>query len=201
MATARRYTATAAGAGVRLTDLRIAPAVPTDERPRPDNSEESAPRPIKAEETSAPAAAAVPHAERQLQLTIDNRTSKIKIIGVGELTGANYFVALLAEIAKQEIVQHLAPEEHRFVKVQQLSKQLEMADGSVYRRVSECRKAFADMAAAAFGETVSQKLLIENLRWHGFRLNPNIRFIAPRDDERPGPYSVGRRTMSPARRR
>jgi hypothetical protein len=53
-------------------------------------------------------------------------------------------------------------------------------DESVYQRVSKCRKAFADMAAAASGEPVSKELLIENLRGHGFRLSPNIRFIAPK---------------------
>lgn len=163
---------TAEGRGVRLTDLRIAPGGRSA-------SEESAPRLISAEETPAPIAAAVSYAERQLQLTIDDRASKVIIRDVGDLTGANYrLVALLAETAKQDIVQHLAPEKHRFVKVEQLTKRLKMTDESLYRRVSKCRKAFADMAAAAFGEPVSKELLIENLRWHGFRLNPNIRVIA-----------------------
>ncbi|MER9005659.1 hypothetical protein NKI15_18695 [Mesorhizobium sp. M0862] len=167
---------TAEGGGLRLADLHIAPGGPS-------YSEESASRLISAEETPALAAAAVPYAERQLQLTIDNRTSKIIIIGVGELTGADYrLVAVLAEIAKQDVVQHLPPEEHRFVNVQQLTKQLKMTDGSLYRRVSKCRKAIADMAAAAFGEPVSKELVIENSPWHGFRLNPNIRIIASTGD-------------------
>ncbi|PZV39028.1 hypothetical protein B5V02_03075 [Mesorhizobium kowhaii] len=167
---------TAEGGGVRLTDLRIAPGFPSA-------SKEFAAQLVNAGETSASTPAAVSHAGRQLQLTIDVRTSKIKIKGVGELTGAHYrLVAVLAETAKQDIFELLPPEEHRFVKVQQLTKRLKMGDESVYRGVSKCRRAFGDMATAAFGEPVSKELLIENLRRHGFRLNPNIRFIAPKSD-------------------
>jgi len=45
--------------------------------------------------------------------------------------------ALLAETAKQDIVQLRHPKKHRFVKVQQLAKQLKRLKMNVYRRVSK----------------------------------------------------------------
>ena len=176
--------------GVRLADLRISSVCHTDEQP----ATERQPEPTRGPDAHPPAAeppalepeVAEPvrnHEREALRLTIDEDKKRIVIAGVGELAGADYrLVAALAETAQQDVQALRAPEDHRYVEARKLSKKLNMDDESVYRRVSKCRRAFSAMAQAAFGHPVDQQALIENSKGEGFRLNPQIRFVAPKDE-------------------
>lgn len=168
------------GAGIRFVDVRISRTPDSRREPLQQGQAPVAEPPVQEPSSSQPVGPTLP--SRELRLTIDDRRSKIIIWDMGELTGSNSrLIALLAETAREDIKAEKAPEEHQYIKGHKLANRLELTRTSFYRRVSECRKAVAAMAAEPFGEAASKDLLIENSHWHGYRLNPHIRFVAPKD--------------------
>jgi 7-cyano-7-deazaguanine synthase in queuosine biosynthesis len=137
------------------------------------------------------------HSPLPLQLAIDHETGDVVVRDVTRLTGADSKLVCALEVFHREDRQAgRAPENFRYMTPDKLANSLGYADEvAVRQRVSRCRKDLREAFLTVHDQKLPTGSLIETRRPDGYRLNPQIRFIAA--SEISSIPTVSRRTNEP----
>jgi hypothetical protein len=116
------------------------------------------------------------------QLVLDPSGETVTIEGWGRIAGVG--AALLNALAETHLAaaaEGTAVKDHPFVTARALSEvTCCTSDEALRRRVMNLRRAIAKRAKAAGDNPPSDDHIIENVPWHGYRLNPDrVRVIRP----------------------
>ena len=117
----------------------------------------------------------------KLRIAIAEDGATVTFNGWGDLEGADAeLIVALAGPFEQAVNEKRAPENYPFLKWQVLGPLLNVAgDERVRKRVERCRDSIERLATAAGDRPPELSAVIENLPWHGYRLNPDgVRLIA-----------------------
>jgi hypothetical protein len=89
-------------------------------------------------------------------------------------------IIALAEPFSQALRDERAPERYPYTAASILLSRTKCGDGdTLRRRIKRCRGKIAALAKKAGDPPLSSDAVIENLQWHGYRLNPDrIRIVA-----------------------
>jgi 7-cyano-7-deazaguanine synthase in queuosine biosynthesis len=119
--------------------------------------------------------------ESEILMAFDDAGQRVLIEGLGEISGASY--RLLDALrpgfrAAREAEMH--PERFPFCKSRELADALSVDETSLRKRVSRFRKQeITQLCAAVDRPALQEDAIIENLPWHGYRLNPfRVRLVA-----------------------
>ena len=118
---------------------------------------------------------------QEIRLSIDEVGKRVVLERWGEIkgVGAELIIALAAPFRKAR-QRELPPEQYPYLTKQELQIQLECKSDEVLRRqVLRCRNAISRGAEKAGDPKPPIDAVIENIKWHGYRLNPDrVRLIA-----------------------
>jgi hypothetical protein len=120
----------------------------------------------------------------EIRVSIDEERKCVVFKGWGEIKGANAeLIIALAERFREAIRKERAPERYPFVKTPKLMHQINCESDEVLRqRVFRCRNKIKKLAQDAGDTEPPNDAIIENLQWHGYRLNPDrVRLVALSD--------------------
>ena len=117
---------------------------------------------------------------REIRIAIDTSRKRVVFDRWGEVTGviASLIIAL-AEPFSQALRDELAPEHYPYPATSILLSRTKCRYGdTLRRRIKQSRDKVAALAMEAGGSPLSSDAIIENLQWHGYRLNPDrIRIV------------------------
>jgi hypothetical protein len=114
----------------------------------------------------------------EIRMTIDRERVIFDRWGAVRGVHAELLIAL-ADSFRNAIKDELAPESFPFIKTDDLRRRLGCKEETIRRRVLRCRNTIARLAIAAGDAPPSLDAVVENSRWHGYRLNPDsIRIVA-----------------------
>jgi hypothetical protein len=118
---------------------------------------------------------------QEIRMAIEEDGKRVIFDGWSALKGKN--VALLVALAgphEKAVIDRLKPENFPFMKPRVLVQALEVEnDETVRKRVNRCRNAIGSLAEKAGDAPLPLDAVIENIPWHGYRLNPNrVRIVA-----------------------
>ena len=88
-------------------------------------------------------------------------------------------VESLVQVYQEDRATGRAPENCRYVNSTQLTKNLAISDSTLRRRVLRFRSAVADSFQERLGLTLAGDAVIQSAPWQGYRLNPDVRVVAP----------------------
>jgi hypothetical protein len=118
----------------------------------------------------------------EIRMSIDEAGKRVVFERWGEITGvgAELLIALAAPFREARNGE-LAPEEYPCLTKDKLVRQLNCeSDEVLRRRVLRCRNQIKRLAEQAGGPELSTNAVIDNVQWHGYRLNPDrVRLIVP----------------------
>ena len=116
-------------------------------------------------------------ARPEIRMAIDRRRVIFDRWGEIKGAGAELLIAL-AEPFREATRDELAPENFPFIKTD-LLRRPKCTEEALRRRVLRCRSRIAHLATAAGEPAPAIDAVIENSRWHGYRLNPDsVRIVA-----------------------
>jgi hypothetical protein len=120
----------------------------------------------------------------EIRVSIDEERTCVVIKGWGEIKGANAkLIVALAEPFRDATRKEYAPEHYPYTKTPKLMQQIDCeSDEVLRRRVFRCRNNIKKLAQDAGDTEPPNDAIIENLQWHGYRLNPDrVRLVALSD--------------------
>jgi 7-cyano-7-deazaguanine synthase in queuosine biosynthesis len=120
----------------------------------------------------------------QILLAVDDSQKRILIDGLSPLTSPTEYriVSVLVELFRQDREAELAPENFRTLSATELSERASMAGDQAGRKaVSRLRKQIDQEHQGLYGGTLGQDAVIENVWGKGYRINPSVRIVSPRE--------------------
>ena len=118
-----------------------------------------------------------------LMLAIDP-VRNVFIIGGLPPTRSKSGVAVLVHLAEQhrlDTESRRAPESFSFVPAARLEQWLGIENNALRRRIERLRDRIAQSFLAHAKRSVDRELIVESSPWQGYRLNPRVRLVAPRE--------------------
>ena len=117
----------------------------------------------------------------EIRLAVDAAKKKVLIRGIEPIRSPGSFalVAVLVEAYEKDRSEGRAPENNRYVNTIEMTKILGVNDIALRRRVVRLRRSVADAFESCFGLPLGGDAVIQNQPWHGYRLNPLVRVVAP----------------------
>jgi hypothetical protein len=118
----------------------------------------------------------------EIRISIDEGGKRVVFQRWGELRGTSAeLIIALAELFRDATRKELAPERYPFLETSKLVRQINCGSHEVLRRrVLRCRSKIGKLAKEAGAVEPSIDAVIENIQWHGYRLNPDrVRLVAP----------------------
>ncbi len=115
-----------------------------------------------------------------LNVAFDEAGRRVVIEGLGHISGASYdLLEALRPSFRRAREAELRPERHPFLKASELAQYLNLDEPSLRKRVSRFRNEELMSLCNFAGHSLPEDAIIENLPWHGYRLNPfHIRLVA-----------------------
>jgi hypothetical protein len=124
------------------------------------------------------------HHTSRIELALDKDRRQIIIDGLGDVGTSGQFelVSILADQHRADVRAELKPANHAFVPTESLMDQLGVdSQGALLRRISDFRKSVAKLALARWGLPLERNAVIENKNRRGYRLNPALVIIDPKE--------------------
>ncbi len=110
----------------------------------------------------------------EIRIALDTPAERIVFTQWGTIKGANARSLLVLAASHQEAVHNgRAPENFPFILAAKLSGEIGCDEETLRKRVHRCRKRIAQMASKVGDPAPSDEAVIENIPWHGYRLNPD----------------------------
>jgi hypothetical protein len=128
---------------------------------------------------SVPAPTAV--AASEIRMAIDEDGKRVVFEAWGEIQGVSAkLIIVLSRPFRQAMRDELAPEHYPFTNTAVLQREINcQSQATLRRRVLRCRNQIEKLAKNACNPSPLPEAVIENLQWHGYRLNPDqIRIVA-----------------------
>jgi hypothetical protein len=116
-----------------------------------------------------------------IRIAVDIKQRRVLVNRWGELGGVNAaLIIALSEPFREATRGELAPEHYPFIKSSDLARRTSCdSDETLRRRILRCRNSIAKLAKDAGDPPPSIGAVIENIQWHGYRLNPDrVRIVA-----------------------
>lgn len=133
--------------------------------------------PSASEQASADSTQAI---ARPLIFAIDTDRKKVLFRGGVEITGAGFeLIAALAVQFAEDVKSERAPAEFSFVKTASLSARLGLPAEALRQRVIRCRRNLERLFLEALDVQLSDDEVVQNNKWHGYRLNPYLLRVEP----------------------
>ena len=116
----------------------------------------------------------------EILLAFDEVGRRLVIDGLGEILGASFeLLDALRAAFRNARGAELRPEKYPFVKSIDLANALSLDESSMRKRVSRFRTEMMGLCNAICRPPLSEDAVVENLPWHGYRLNPfRVRLVA-----------------------
>jgi hypothetical protein len=119
--------------------------------------------------------------EPEILMDFDELGKRVVIGGLGEISGASFqLLDALRRTFRNAREAELLPEKYPFPKTTDLARVLNLDGPSLRKRVSRFRnEEISSLCKAAGRPVLSENAIIENLPWHGYRLNPfRVRLVS-----------------------
>ena len=128
----------------------------------------------------SPAAGQTAAVAPEIRMAIDEGGKRVVFDRWGEIKGASaQLIIALAQPFRQAMRNKLVPERYPFLKTSELMRQISCKSETVRRKIFRCRNKIGELASNAGDPTPSLDAVVENNKWHGYRLNPDrIRIVA-----------------------
>ena len=120
--------------------------------------------------------------EPVLYLAFDDANKHVLIEKLGVISGPSFeLLNALRASFRNAGERELRPELYPFVKTIELAHMLSLEEGSLRKRVYRFRNEdIPDLCRAAGAPALPEDAILENLPWHGYRLNPfRVRLVSP----------------------
>lgn len=119
----------------------------------------------------------------EIRISVDKPGKRVVFAHWGEIKGVNAQLLIILAASYQDAVRNeCAPEKFPFISASRLSSEINCEEETLRKRVYRCRNQIAQMASMAGDLTPDDGAVIENVPWHGYRLNPDrVRIIAMSD--------------------
>jgi hypothetical protein len=117
----------------------------------------------------------------ELYLAVDPKEQQVMMRGIPPLAGRTTYplIEQLVEVYEQDRALKRAPENHQYVTTKAILARLSIEDGSLRRCVSRIRNRVANMFEKHCGLALANDAVIQSAAWQGYRINPNVRVVAP----------------------
>ena len=117
----------------------------------------------------------------EILLALDPDSKELLIRGIPAIRRPASFAVVesLVQAYQEDRATGLAPENCRYVNSTQLTKNLAISDSTLRRRVLRFRSAVADSFQERLGLTLAGDAVIQSAPWEGYRINPEVRVVAP----------------------
>jgi hypothetical protein len=117
----------------------------------------------------------------EILLALDPDREELLIQGIPAIRKPASFAVVesLVQVYQEDRATGRAPENCRYVNSTQLTKNLAISDSTLRRRVLRFRSAVADSFQERLGLTLAGDAVIQSAPWQGYRLNPDVRVVAP----------------------
>lgn len=116
----------------------------------------------------------------QVAFYVDGKDDVIRVKYLGTVRGSPASIAhALRTPFEADRAKGLSRENHRFMAVGAVSKEIGKSKNAVRKLVERCRKDLTDFYLAIEGHAPERPILIENQRQIGYRLDPDCRVITP----------------------
>jgi 7-cyano-7-deazaguanine synthase in queuosine biosynthesis len=129
----------------------------------------------------SPAAGQTAAVAPEIRMAIDEGRKRVVFDRWGEIKGASaQLIIALAQPFRQAMRNKLVPERYPFLKASELMRQISCkSDETLRRQIFRCRNKIGELASNAGDPTPSLDAVLENNKWHGYRVNPDrIRIVA-----------------------
>ena len=123
-----------------------------------------------------------------VRLAIDEERNRVTFERWGVISGAGAaLIIALAGPFRAAVRDERAPEHYPFTKTTDLLRRLDCdSDEALRHRIERLRKKITRRAKSLGCPVPAMSAVIENVPWHGYRLNPDsVRIVAPRDLRKP----------------
>ena len=117
----------------------------------------------------------------EIRIAIDEEGQRVVFDGWGEVKGVGAgLIIALAEPFRRAVRDELSPERYPLSNNLELCRKTDCDVGeTLRRRILRCRNLIKKLAKAAGDPPPSMEAVIENIPWHGYRLNPDrVRIVA-----------------------
>jgi hypothetical protein len=119
--------------------------------------------------------------EPEILVAFDDQRRSVVIESLGQILGTSFeLLKLLRPTFRSAREAELRPERYPFLKATDLAKELACDEQNLRKRVSRFRnEEIASLCKTAGRPVLSEDAIIENLPWHGYRLNPfRVRLVS-----------------------
>lgn len=115
-------------------------------------------------------------ARPEIRMAVDGNRRRVIFNRWGEIKGVGAeLLIFLASLHRQASSDEVAPERYPFAQTRDVLSKLHIdGDETLRRRVFRCRKQIEKLATNVGDPSPSIDDVIENHRWHGYRLNPDV---------------------------
>jgi hypothetical protein len=145
----------------------------------------------------------VARTEPEIRLAIDEERNRVTFERWGAISGAGAeLIIALAGPFRAAVRDERAPEHYPFTKTTDLLRRLDCtSDEALRRRIERLRREITQLAKSADDPMPAMSAVVENIPWHGYRLNPDsVRIVALRDLRGPEHVTTSRQDVTPRRR-
>ena len=121
------------------------------------------------------------NARRPLIFAIDQEHRCVRFWDGIEVNGADYeFLKVLADQFQHDLENGSDCNEVTYLKKERLIRELDLEEHSLRQRIRRCRASLKKQFREKLGQPLGESDIIENRRWHGYRLNPSLVLVDPR---------------------
>ena len=124
----------------------------------------------------------------EILLALDTDRGELLIRGIPAIRRPTLYAVVqrLVRNYEEDRGRGLAPEKYRYESTERLTKSLDIEDTTLRRRILRFRRAVADSFQEHLGLTLAGDAVIQSVKWEGYRINPDVRVIAPDQLSRAG---------------
>lgn len=114
-------------------------------------------------------------------LAVHPEQQQVMIRGIPPLTGqATYaLIEQLTVAYERDRALKRAPENHRYIPAKVIQSRLSIQDDSLRRCVLRVRRRVTRLFETHCGLTLADDAIIQSITWRGYRINPDVRVVAP----------------------
>jgi hypothetical protein len=117
----------------------------------------------------------------EIRLALDENTQQVLIRGVPPIKGDTTYALIHALVLQRrsDLQAGRAPENYGYMPARSLAGSLTIEEQSLRQIVSRFRRKAANLFAEHVGYPLAQDEIIETKGWNGYRINPDVRLVAP----------------------
>jgi 7-cyano-7-deazaguanine synthase in queuosine biosynthesis len=119
----------------------------------------------------------------RVRIALDPQSKRVLVEGLPPLEGVTSYAVLeiLVATAERDRNERRAPENFTYVEARNIASVAGLSEASLRRCIYRIRRRLAAASESSAGLPLSAEALIENHPWQGYRLNPAVLILSPKE--------------------